>query len=179
MIAGFYHYTLLLFSLMAFYPGRIDHEYSSRIMNTHPLYVAVVEIEYNIGDKFATLLCRTFPDDLQLALQKQYSKKESIDNPGDPKKLALEIDGYIKSHLQLKINGRQYNLVFINYKKDDEAVSINFRINNIDNIQNVEIADNIFYELYNKQINIIYVTVNGNHKSKQLSNPVSEAKFEF
>ena len=67
---------------------------------THPLYVAVAEINYNSSDKFGTLLCKTFSDDLKLALQKQYTKKESIDNPENIKKRSSEIDSYIKNHLQ-------------------------------------------------------------------------------
>jgi hypothetical protein len=163
---------------MTVYSGKVDHEYFPAI-SSHPLYIAVAEIEYNNGDKFATLECRTFPDDLELALQKQYSKKENIDDPANIKKLSSQMDEYIRQHFQLKINGKQSSLAFINYKKEGDAVQMNLRINNIDAINTIEINDNIFYELYNKQINIIYVTVNGNRKNKQRTNPVSEAKFEF
>jgi hypothetical protein len=164
--------------LIPFYSGKTDTGDSPAI-NSHPLYIAVAEIEYSNGDMFATLQCRTFPDDLELALQKQYSQKENIDDPSDAKALSSHMAGYVRQHFQVKINGKQSGFAFINYEKEGDAVQMNLRINNIEPIKTIEVTDNIFYELYNKQINIIYVTVNGNRKNKQLSNPVSEAKFEF
>ncbi len=54
-----------------------------------------------------------------------------------------------------------------------------FKINNINSIQRFELTDTIFYELYDKQIQIIYVTVNGNRKSNRLINPESKVAFNF
>ena len=58
----------------------------------HPTYVAVVQIDFNSKDKFATLLCKTFTDDLDVALQKQFNKRKSIRNPGDGNGLSAEIE---------------------------------------------------------------------------------------
>ncbi|MEP6948664.1 MAG: DUF6702 family protein [Ginsengibacter sp.] len=145
----------------------------------HPLYIAVAQIDYNSSDQFATVLCKTFSDDLELALQKQYAKNESIDHPGNIKKLSSEIEGYIKNHLQLKINGKATSLVFTNYKKEDNTISSWFRIDNINDIQRFEVNDTIFYELYDKQIQIVYITVNGNRKSNRVTNPESKVAFDF
>jgi hypothetical protein len=147
----------------------------------HPTYVAVVQIDFNTADKFATLLCKTFTDDLDLALQKQFDKKESIHNPGDGKKLSTEIEQYTKGHLQININGTQANYSLINYKEDKEnnSVGLYFRINNISDITKINIIDTIFYELYDNQIQILYVTVNGNRKSDKIRNPASHATFDF
>jgi len=164
--------TLLLSFLLSNYIVK-NKEY------THPLYVAVAEINYNSSDKFGTLLCKTFSDDLELALQKQYTKKESFDNPENIKKLSSEIDSYIKKHLQLKINGTATNFVFINYKKEDNTVSVYFRINNINDIRTFEVTNTIFYELYDKQIQMVYITINGNRKSNRIMNPQTKVTFDF
>ena len=95
------------------------------------------------------------------------------------KKLSSEIDSYIKNHLQLKINGAATNFVFINYKKEDNTVSVYFRINNINNIRTFEVTDTIFYELYDKQIQMVYITINGNRKSNRIINPQSKVTFDF
>lgn len=150
-----------------------DKEYN------HPLYIAVAEIDYNSKDKFATLLCKTFSDDLELALQKQYHKIENFDTPENIKILSSEMEDYVKNHLQLTINGKGVNFVFTNFKKEDNAVSIYFRINNIHDIKRFEVTDTIFYELYDKQIQIVYITVNGNRKSNRITNPESKVAFNF
>jgi len=147
----------------------------------HPTYVAVVQIDFNTKDKFATLLCKTFTDDLDLALQKQFDKKESIPNPTDGKELSAEIQQYTKSHLQININGKPANYSFTSYKEDKEnnSVGLYFRINNISDITKINIIDTIFYELYDNQIQILYVTVNGNRKSDKIRTPASHATFDF
>jgi hypothetical protein len=145
----------------------------------HPMYIAVAEIDYNSSDKYATVVCKTFSDDLILALQNQYHKIVNFETPENEKKLSSEMEDYIKNHLQLKINGKATNLVFTNYKKEDNAVLIYFRINNIYDIKRFEVTDTIFYELYNKQIQIVYITVNGNRKSNRITNPESKLAFDF
>ena len=148
--------------------------------NEHPTYVAVVQIDYTSQDKFVTLLCKTFIDDLELALQKKFTNKESIANPSDAKTIVREMDDYVKSHLQIKINGSHAGFSITNYKIDENnSVAIYFRINNIESINKIEITDTVFYELYDSQIQIIYVTVDGNRKSNKLRNPASKVAFDF
>ena len=174
MITGL-HYFIAFLS-----PFLIVHSANKKAVK-HPTYVSVVQIDFNSEDKFATLLCKTFTDDLVRALQKQFSKRESIADPADRKKLSAEMDGYIKSHVQIKINDRPVKFSFTDYKEDKEinSVGMYFRINDIDNINKFEINDTIFYELYDSQIQIIYVTVNGNRKSNKLRNPASTVSFDF
>ena len=145
----------------------------------HPLYVAVAEINYNNSDKFATMVCKTFSDDLELALQKQYHKIPNFDTPENIQKLSSEIEGYIKSHLQLKINNKPTNFIFTSAKKDGNTIWNYFRIDNINNIEKIDVTDTIFYEVYNSQVQIVYVTVNGNRKSNRVVNPESKLTFDF
>jgi hypothetical protein len=145
----------------------------------HPLYVSVAEINYNNSDGFASVLCKIFSDDLKLALQKQFHDVENLDDTKNDKKFSSKMVDYIKNHLQLKVNGKVVSLVFADFKKDDNAYLVNFRINNINAVQRFEIEDNIFYELYDKQIQVVYVTVNGNRKSGRVINPESKLAFDF
>ena len=173
MIAGFFQYITYLFSFVLLnFTAKNKEGY-------HPLYVAVAEINYDSKDKFATLLCKTFSDDLGLALQKQYHRTVNFDTPENLKKLSPEIEDYIKNHLQLTINGKGVNFVITNFEKEDNTVSIYFRVNNINDIKRLEVTNTIFYELYDKQIQIIYITVNGNRKSNRITNPESKVAFDF
>lgn len=172
MVIAVQYITILLSLLLADYTVK-NKEY------THPLYVAVAEIDYKSSDKYARLVCKIFSDDLQLALEKQSGKKESIDNAGSIKKLSSEIDAYIKNHLQLKINARAKDFVFTNCEKEDNAILVYYTINNMNEIQRFEVTDTIFYELYDNQIQMVYITVNGNRKSNRITNPQSKVAFDF
>lgn len=173
MIAGFFQYITLLCAFILLSSIAKKKEYN------HPIYIAVAEIDYNSSDKFATVICKTFSDDLAVALQKQYHKIENFDTPENIKKLSSEMADYIKNHLQLTIDGKAANLVFTNFKKEDNTVSAYFRINNINDIKRFEVTDTIFYELYDKQIQLVYITVNGNRKSNRITNPESKVAFNF
>ena len=80
MIAGLHHFIAFLSSVILLNSVSENKKY-----NNHPTYVAVVQIDYTSQDKFVTLLCKTFTDDLELALQKKFTNKESIANPSDAK----------------------------------------------------------------------------------------------
>jgi hypothetical protein len=176
LITGLHYFIIFLSSFIIFDAVKENKNYEK-----HPTYVAVTQIDFNSRDKFAILLCKTFKDDLVSALQRKFSQKETITNPVDLRKLSAEMEGYIKTHLQIKINGKQASFSFINYMEDKEnnSVAMHFRINNIDSINRIEITDTVFYELYDSQIQIIYITVDGNRKSKKLRNPASDVAFDF
>jgi hypothetical protein len=144
----------------------------------HPLYIAVAQIDYNNSDEFATLLCKTFSDDLERALEKRYPLKQNVET-AESRMPAAETADYIKTHLQVTINGKEAKFIFVNFTKEDNTASIRFRIDNIMDIKKVEVTDTIFYELYDKQIHIVYVTVNGNRKSNRMTNPQSKVAFDF
>lgn len=152
---------------------------SEKRESIHPLYVSVAEINYNNSDGFASVLCKIFSDDLKLALQKQFHDMENFDDVKNEKKFSSGMVDYIKNHLQVKVNGKLAGLVFADFKKDDNAYLVNFRINNINSVQRFEIEDNIFYELYDKQIQLVYVTVDGNRKSGRVTNPETKLAFDF
>lgn len=146
----------------------------------HPLHVAVVEINYNSQDKLATLQCKTFNDDLELALEKRFGKADDISQPGNIKRVDSQMEGYIKSHLQIKINDKPVSLSFVNYKEgDNNSVDMYFRINDLDDVQKIEINDIIFYELYDDQLQLTYITVNGNRKNNKIRYPDSTFVFDF
>lgn len=147
--------------------------------NIHPTYVSVAEINYDNKYNYADLVCKTFTDDLELALQKKFGVKENLLSPADFKKASSEVEAYIQQHLQIKINGSIVNYSFQNYQQQENAIVSHFRIDNLKNISQFEIMDTIFYELYDSQIQIIYVTVNGNKKFSSIRNPVTKLSFAF
>ena len=172
MIAPLGQYITLIFYFVALgFAGKKDYN--------HPIYIAVAEIDYNSSDRFATMVCRTYSDDLELALSKHYHKTENFDRPEKIKELSSEMEGYIKNHVQLKINGKAMNFVFTNFKTEDNTVLMYFRINNINDIKKLEVTDTIFYELYENQIQLVHITVNGNRKSNRITNPESKIAFDF
>ena len=110
----------------------------------HPLYVSVVQFDYSGSDKFATVLCKIFPDDLEAALQKKYNRQVNIFNKANQASVSEETLDYLNDHLQIKINGQPVIPAYMNFKIEDKAISINFKISRLDAVRRVEINDSIF-----------------------------------
>ena len=58
---------------------------------------------------------------------------------------------------------------FTNYKKNDNAIWTYFTTIVVNGIKKFELTDIIFYELYDNQIQLAYITANGNRKSSHNS----------
>jgi len=145
----------------------------------HPTYVSVAEITYNSPGTSATLLCKTFTDDLQSALQKQTGDREDLSTPGNLKKAGTAIDAYIRAHLAIRINGQPAACSFQGFQAVDNTIVSRYNIENLHGIAHIEITDTVFYELFPTEIQIIYVTVNGNKKFASIHNPHASLAFDF
>lgn len=166
----------LLVSFLSFLCLNFSNE---KTVNTfHPTYVSVAEINYDHQNNYATLVCKTFTDDLANALQKRFGIKYNL-NTGADGKVSSQIDTYIKERLQIKINGSIAPYIFQDYKQVDNTIVSNFIIQNVNGISQFEITDTVFYELFDTEIQIIYVTVNGNKKFRSIRNPESSLSFAF
>src|SRR5215216_2612916 len=78
----------------------------------HPLHLATVEIDHNATDKTLEITCKTFWDDFESILTKVNKSKVDLvggkDTVGNNKK----IFEYIKSHLQITIDGKPVQMSF-------------------------------------------------------------------
>src|SRR3954468_22392466 len=72
----------------------------------HPFYVSVTEINHNQKQQNLEISCKTFLDDMEKTLEKQYKTPVELTKPKDPKKAQQMVSEYIKKHLLLKVDGK-------------------------------------------------------------------------
>ena len=146
----------------------------------HPLYISVTEINHNAEDKNLEISCKIFADDFEKTLLSVYNKKVDLVAPKNKTEIDQLITGYIKNHLVIKLDGKPVTLEFVGYENENEAVWSYFQVPNTTQApKKIEITNSILYEAYEKQMNMMHVSVGGNRKSSRLNNPDKEAKFEF
>lgn len=145
----------------------------------HPFYVSVTEINHNSSDKNLEISCKIFTDDFESTLSKAYqSKVDLIDTTSKGKSDKL-IEDYIVKHLHVKLDGKPAKLEFVGYEREEESVWSYFQVQNSEAPKKIEIINNLLYESFDTQINIMHVSVGGNRKSTKLVFPATGAKFEF
>ena len=145
----------------------------------HPLHIATVEIEHNATDKTLEITCKTFWDDFESILSKINKKTVDLTSTkaeSDNNKLIFK---YLKSHLQINIDGKSIPLIYVGYEKEDVVVFSYLQSDNVTSIKKISIVSSIMHDMFDDQTEIIHVIVNGNRKSTKLDYPAKNAEFSF
>lgn len=145
----------------------------------HPFYVGVTEVQHNEKEKTLEISVKLFIDDFEAALNKQYRTTIDLSQPKDAVKMNEQVAGYLQQHLQLKINGQAVKTEFLGYEKEREAAWCYIQVNNISSVKKLEITNSLLYDVFDKQINLIHVTVKGQRKSNKLTYPDDTTVFDF
>ncbi|HEX4372324.1 MAG TPA: DUF6702 family protein [Puia sp.] len=149
------------------------------ITTKHPFYVSVIEIDQNAKDKTLEISCKIFINDLETALEKTFNTKVDLNNAKSKDANDKMISTYIMKHFQIAVDGKPQQLQFVGSENKSESVWSYFQVNNIASVKKIDIKSNILYESFESEINILHVTVSGNRKSLEVTNPNNSASFEF
>lgn len=145
----------------------------------HPFYVSVTEINHNAGDKNLEVSCKIFTDDFETALTKMSGSKVDLFNPKDKAEVEKRIASYLKKHLVIKLDGKPVILEFVGFERENEAVWSYLQVSNTVAPKKMEINNDLLYDAFDKQINLMHVSVGGNRKSTKLNYPDASVSFQF
>lgn len=145
----------------------------------HPFHVSVLELNHNAGDKNLEISCKIFTDDFEKILTKNYKTKVDLIN--SPNKAAMDslVKKYVQAHLTIKINGKPVIFTYVGFENDKEAAYSYFEVNNTLSASTIEITNNLMYDQFDDQVNIMHVIVGGKRKSNKLSYPEKSISFSF
>lgn len=157
---------LLLIGLFftTFFPSKPKKEY-------HPLHVSTTEISFNQKENSLEISCRIFTDDFENALAKQYKTKVDLVKPTMQKAMDELVKQYVNSHLQYNVNGKNVTASYLGFEIDHEATNVYLEITNVTSLQKLTISNDIMYNLFNDQMNILHVEKAGTRKSVRVNYP--------
>lgn len=146
----------------------------------HPLYVSVTEINHNVTDKTIEISCKIFTDDFEKGIAEVLKKKVDLIKPANQEEANKLVAEYISKHLNISADGKPQKLEFVGYEREREVIWSYFQVSGVPNPpQKISVKNNILYETYESQINMMHVTVGGKRKSYKVSNPEANAEFGF
>ena len=145
----------------------------------HPLYISVTELAHNPKDKLLEVSCKMFTNDLESALEKM--SKTHVDLSAAKDKAATDrlIADYVTRHLRLKIDGKAVVMQFVGSEKENDGTWSYFQVNEVSAVKRIDAVDELLYDSFNQQINIMHVTVGGVRKSTRLDYPEANASFGY
>jgi hypothetical protein len=146
----------------------------------HPLYISVTEMNYNATDKNLEIACKLFADDFEKTLAALHHTKIDLTHPADKTAADKMVSDYIKGHLQLKLDSKAVTLEFVGYEKENDAVWGYFQVvKTVAAPKKIDVVNTLLFESFDKQINLMHISVAGNRKSTRLNYPEKEASFNF
>ena len=145
----------------------------------HPLYVTVTEMNHNATSKTLEISCKIFTDDFEKTLRSVYHQAVDFNMDPDTGQTARLVFDYIKSHLTLKLDGKPVKLEYVGYEKENDAVWSFFQVSNSNAPKKIDIMNNLLYDSYDKQMNLMHVAVGGRRKSTRLNYPDKEVTLQF
>ncbi|WP_127132014.1 DUF6702 family protein [Pseudoflavitalea rhizosphaerae] len=146
----------------------------------HPVYVSVTDVNHNVTDKTIEISCKIFTDDFEKGIAETLKKRVDLIKPANQEEANRLVKEYIVKHLNITADGKLLNLEFVGFEHERDVVWSYFQVSNLPNPpKRISVKNNILYETYESQINMMHVTVGGKRKSYKVSNPEADMVFEF
>lgn len=139
--------------------------------NLHPYHVGSVEISYSSKSKTFEVTGRFFLDDLEDGLGKKYGGTFHFNDEKYKAKLNEALSKYSQEYFKLKTDNKFLKVNYIGYEEDHESVNVYLESEPVSNPKKVEAAVSFLYNLFDDQINIVHIIVNGDRKSEKLIYP--------
>ena len=132
---------------------------------SHPLYISVTEINHNAKDKILEISCKIFTNDFEAVLEKAAGAKVDLSSVKDSATSNKLIAGYVERHLRLKVDGKPVQLHFVGSENQDDGTWSYFQVNDVPTVKRIDAFNELLYDGFPQQINIMHVTVGGQRQS--------------
>lgn len=137
----------------------------------HPYHVGSVEFNYNSKTKTFEISGRFFMDDLENAVSKKFGKKLYFQDARYKNEMNSALQKYLEDYLKLKVNSKNVKINYIGFEEDHESVEVYLESETVNRPAKIETAVSILYNLFDDQMNIVHIIVNGQRKSDKLTYP--------
>jgi hypothetical protein len=145
----------------------------------HPIHVSTSNIEYNAKDNKFEVICTLFTDDFEAALAKQYHAKTDLNKQEMHAAMDALVKQYIAANLYLKADDKTVNLNYLGFEINREATDVYLESDKLPVVKKVDVDASLLYNLFDDEINIVHVIVNGVRKSEKVNYPDKRVEQVF
>jgi len=145
----------------------------------HKFYVSVTQIEYIEEKESVQMIMRIFVDDFEKLLRKRYDKSIILDESKNDDQIDAYISKYLTNKVEVRINNKLAAFKFLGIEYEDDIIFCYLEINNVSDIKEFEITNNLFFEIFKEQQNIIKADIKSQNKSIVLTSQNNKAEIHF
>lgn len=131
----------------------------------HKFYVSLTQVEYVKEQQSLQIISRVFLDDLEDALSEFSGESVRISSePADTAQNQL-VENYFRSKLKFEIDGKKAPLKFVGKTTDNDMLVVYFEIEQLKKVKTIVVTNEVLFEMFEEQQNIIRTQINNQKKS--------------
>lgn len=131
----------------------------------HKYYISVTQIDYIKENQSVQIISRIFIDDFERLLRERYDESITLAEKDEPAIVDLYIEQYLSEKIKIKINNEDVNFVFIGKEYDADIVRCYMEIEDVTYIKTFEISNQVLFDIFEEQQNIVKTKINSKQKS--------------
>ena len=134
----------------------------------HKYYVSVTEVEYVKEQESVQIVTRIFIDDFEKMLRERYDESITLDIGKDETQIDAYIQKYLSSKLQITIDNTLQQFEFLGKEYEDDILFCYLEITDVSAINNFEIVNQVLFDVFDDQQNLVKTKINSKRKSFML-----------
>jgi len=145
----------------------------------HKYYISVTEVDYIQQKQSVQITTRIFIDDFEKVLRERYNENIVLAGKEETKEANKYIETYLRSKFKVRINDNDMNLIFIGKEYDIDIIQCYIEIQNVKQINSIEISNEVLFDVFEDQQNMIKTKINSKQKSFLLNQNNKTAVLNF
>ncbi len=145
----------------------------------HKFYVSITKIEYVQEKESLQIITKIFTDDIEDVLQERYSPDISLGTKNETATDVAYLKKYIFQKLQIHVNGKPETFTFVGIAYENDVMKVYLEITGIADLKTLEIENEILFDMFDEQQNIIHLKTPKNRRSLVLDKDNPKGLLNF
>ena len=145
----------------------------------HKFYVSVTQIDYVEDQNSVQIITRIFIDDFERLLRERYDEGVTLATENESDAVDFYTEKYLKEKFEILIDGKLQTMVFIGKEYEDDIMFAYLEIEGVSVINTIEISNEVLFEIFDDQQNIIRTNILDKKKSFILTKENAKGVLNF
>ncbi len=145
----------------------------------HKYYLSLTQIEYNKNDKSLQIIINVFMDDIEKALNEDYTIDLKLTTKEEHKESDLYFEKYLNEKLNFIVNEKNVDFVYLGKEYEGDLVYFYLEIPKVETPTSLELSNKILLEHFSEQQNVVKMKVGKKRRSKILNKENDKALLNF